>query len=141
MCRDLAGISKRARSFVLVGCEPVAIVAYRANERRMAGVAFEFAAQEPDVAPDVTAVDAAQCPPYRFAQARFRHGGIGVLNQTLREQELGRRQVDRRLPAQDHGAYAQGLRVYERCGYEQWREWLDFYCEGDGLVVYTRRLG
>ena len=67
--------------------------------------------------------------------------GIGrALMRRVEEEVLARHGLWVVIETSDTGPYAPARRLYERCGYRKSMTLPDFYREGDGLVVYTRRL-
>jgi GNAT superfamily N-acetyltransferase len=67
--------------------------------------------------------------------------GIGrALMQRVEAEVLARNGIWIVIETSDTDPYAPARRLYERCGYQKSMLLPDFYYEGDGLVVYTKRL-
>lgn len=75
------------------------------------------------------------------ADVTARHRGVGrALVRRVEEEVLKRGGVWVEIETSDTEPYAPARRLYERCGYTLSMHLPDFYHDGDGLCVYTRRL-
>ena len=67
-------------------------------------------------------------------------GAGRALMRRVEQEVLARAGVWIIIETSDTEPYAQARRLYERCGYQKAMVLNDFYHDGDGLVVYTKRL-
>lgn len=75
------------------------------------------------------------------ASVQARNTGVGrALLRQVEEEVLKRDGVWLVIETSDTDHYQPARRLYERCGYTLAMTLPDFYCDGDGLCTYTRRL-
>ncbi len=75
------------------------------------------------------------------ASVHVRNKGVGrALMRRVEEEVVKRNGAWLVIETSDTDHYQPARRLYERCGYTLSMYLPDFYCDGDGLCTYTRRL-